>query len=71
MNTQLTALENELLNEIVGMYDENDNLCFTRELTNQEKGVMSSLVKKGLVYDSFESEKGEGYESHNYFPSDI
>ena len=71
MNTQLTTLENELLNEIVGNYDENDNLCFTRELTNQEKGVMSSLVKKGLVYDSFENETGEGYESHNYFPSNI
>ena len=71
MKNQLTTLENELLNEIVGNYDENDNLCFTRKLTKQEKGVMSSLVKKGLVYDSFESETGEGYESHNYFPSNI
>jgi len=64
----LTTLESTLLDEIIGMYDENDNLCFTRELTNQEKGVISSLVKKGLVYDSFEFEHGA---SHNFFPSEI
>lgn len=68
---QLTTLESALLNEIIGMYDEDDNICFTRQLTQQEKGVMSSLVKKGLVYDSFESETGDGYEKHNYFPSEI
>ena len=67
MTNKLTNLEIELLNEIIEMYDENDNLCFTRQLTNQEKGIMSSLVKKGLVYDSFEGI--DGY-SHNYFPSE-
>ena len=69
--TNLTNLETELLNEIIGMYDEDDNLCFTRQLTAQEKGVMSSLVKKGLVYDSFEGMPGDGYDKHNYFPSEI
>lgn len=68
MTTQLTNLENQLLNEIIKMYDEEDNLCFTRQLTQQEKGVISSLVKKGLVYDSFENMENE---SHNYFPSAI
>ena len=68
METKLTNLENELLNEIVKCYDENDNICFDRKLTQQEKGVMSSLVKKRLVYDSFEGETGKGYDSHNYFP---
>jgi hypothetical protein len=71
MNTQLTNLETALLNEIIEMYDEDCNTCFTRELTQSEKGVMSSLVKKGLVYDSFENESGNGYNKHNYFPSDI
>lgn len=69
--TNLTTLEKELLNEIIGMYDEDCNVCFTRQLTQQEKGIMSSLVKKGLVYDSFENETGDGYEKHNYFPSEI
>jgi len=68
MKKQLTQLETKLLNEIISMYDENDNLCFTRELTQIEKGVISSLVKKGLVYDSFEGESGKGYDKHNYFP---
>lgn len=76
MKKQLTKLENELLNEIIEMYDEDCNTCFTRQLTQQEKGVMSSLVKKGLVYDSFEGESnaghtGGGYDKHNYFPSEI
>ena len=65
----LTKLETELLNEIISMYDENCNTCFTRTLTQSEKGVISSLVKKELVYDSFEFETGKGYEKHNYFPT--
>jgi len=66
-----TQKERDLLNEVKAFYDENCNLCFTRELTNEEKGVMGSLVKKGLVYDSFENETGQGYQRHNYFPSKI
>ena len=65
MEKTLTNLENELLNEILSMYDEDDNICFDRQLTNQEKGVISSLIKKELIYDSFEGMQGE---NHNYFP---
>jgi len=77
MNTQkikLTNLETKLLNEIVSMYDEDCNMCFTRTLTQSEKGVISSLVKKGLVYDSFEFDKhlqNLSRVEHNYFPSEI
>ena len=66
-----TQKERDLLNEIKANYDENDNLCFTRQLTQEEKGVIGSLVKKGLIYDSFEFESGEGYDKHNYLPSEM
>lgn len=69
--TTLTQKETILLQEIIGMYDEDSNTCFTRQLTPEEKGVIGSLVKKGLVYNSFEGESGEGYDRHNFFPSDI
>jgi hypothetical protein len=65
MEKKLTNLESELLKEIIGLYNEDDNICFNRQLTNQEKGIISSLVKKELIYDSFEGM--EGY-NHNYFP---
>lgn len=70
MKQKLTQLEKQLLDEITRMYDENNNLCFTRKVTQQEKGVLSSLVKKGLIYDSFWDEHGQGYDIHNYFPSE-
>lgn len=54
----ITENENELLNEIieseidgVGMgYSEFDGFG----ISNEEKGTLSSLIKKGLVYNSFE-----------------
>ena len=60
---KITKLENELLNEImlgendgVGMgYGEYDGV----NASNQEKGVLGSLIKKGLVYDSQEDNVNE------------
>jgi hypothetical protein len=65
----LTALENEMLNEIVAFYDELDNICYQQKLTASQKGVIGSLIKKGLIYDSFDGMEGKGYES-NFFPSE-
>ena len=56
MEVKITKLENELLNDImkgendgIGMgYSEYDGLV----ISNEEKGVLGSLLKKGLVYDS-------------------
>jgi hypothetical protein len=62
----LTALENEMLNEIVAFYDEDDNICYQQKLTPSQKGVIGSLVKKGLIYDSY---NGVDEES-NFFPSE-
>jgi len=60
MTTQITKNENVLLQEIiecevdgVGMgYSEYDGFG----ITNEEKGTLSSLIKKGLVYDSFQDD---------------
>lgn len=67
LKSDLTKGEFDMLKTIVDLYDPVDNLCYSRELTPSEKGVIGSLVKRGLVYDSF---KGiEGYPS-NFFPSE-
>lgn len=70
LNATLTTLEIEMLSEIVSYYTFDDNICYQQPLTASQKGVIGSLVKKGLIYDSFISEEGEGYES-NFFPSDL
>ena len=54
---KITIKEQKMLNEImdcendgVGMgYSEYDGL----EISNEQKGVLSSLVKKGIVYNSY------------------
>ena len=69
LNETLTTLENQMLSEIVSSYTFDDNICYNQPLTTKEKGVIGSLVKKGLIYDSFISENAEGYDS-NFFPSD-
>jgi len=68
-NFDLTALEIEMLNVIVKCYDEDDNICYQAKLTPSQKGVIGSLVKKGLIYDSFEDMEGSGYDG-NFFPSE-
>jgi hypothetical protein len=70
LNETLTSLEIEMLSKIIESYDFDSNICYQKSLTSTEKGIVGSLVKKGLVYDSFESEEGQGYES-NFFPSDL
>lgn len=69
LNATLTNLEIEMLSEIVSSYTFDDNICYNQPLTAQQKGIIGSLVKKGLIYDSFISEDAEGYDS-NFFPSD-
>jgi hypothetical protein len=69
LHAKLTTSEIEMLSEIVGYYTFDDNVCYQQPLTSSQKGVLGSLIKKGLVYDSFISESGEGYES-NFFPCD-
>ena len=65
----LTELELNMLQQIVDCYDETDNICYDCKLTTQEKGIVGSLVKKGLVYDSrvdYDNKKSQS----NFFPID-
>ena len=68
IKNQLTDLEFSMLENIVGCYDMRDNMCYDCKLTATEKGVMGSLVKKGLVYDSFSNMPD--YPKGNFFPSE-
>jgi hypothetical protein len=66
----LTILEASMLQRIVGCYQFRDNICYQYKLTEQQKGIVGSLVKKELIYDSFEGMNDEGYEDANFFPSE-
>jgi len=63
-----------MLQRIVSEYDENNNLCYTSELTPTEKGLIGSLIKKGLVYDGFDDEYlkeiDSSYDRNNFFPTE-
>jgi len=67
MGIKITKLENKLLNSI--MLGENDGIGMGYSeyngegISNQEKGVLSSLIQKGLVYDS-----KEDYDEWDYEP---
>lgn len=64
----LTELESNMLNEVVSRYEFTDNICFRQKLSSQEKGIIGSLVKKGLIYDSIID--ADGHDEGNFFPSD-
>ena len=55
---KLTELEYELLQEIQEHEVDGINMGYSeydgKGISNQEKGVLSSLIQKGLVYDSYE-----------------
>lgn len=71
LKAELTANELELLTVIVNCYVLEDNRCYEfnqyTPMANSTKGILGSLVKKGLVFDSFEDDTEEEY---NYFPTD-
>jgi hypothetical protein len=54
---ELTTKELELLNEIKDSQHEEGHSEFTNEdvLDKKRAGVLSNLVQKGLVYDSYEN----------------
>jgi hypothetical protein len=72
LKSNLTELEFEMLESIVSYYSFDDNVCYQEKLTASQKGIIGSLVKKQLVYDSFNDMHNElGYENSNFFPSDL
>ena len=68
LKSKLTEKEFSTLKMIVNCYDKYDNICYDGKLTASEKGIFGSLVKKGLIYDSFEDMNNEDGNS-NFFPS--
>ena len=70
LKSKLTEKEFSTLEMIVNCYDKYDNICYDDKLTASEKGVFGSLVKKGLIYDSFiDMHDEDGYSNSNFFPS--
>jgi len=67
----LTELELRFLENVVATYisevEENgDVVCFTREMSSSEKGIVGSLVKKGMIYDM---SLISGHNKHNFYPT--
>ena len=54
LKSNLTNLEFDMLVSISKCYNFYNNRCYNEKLTSKEKGIVGSLVKKGLIYDSFE-----------------
>jgi len=53
-NQNLTELELLYLNEVANRQTEDNYSEYQDVGSNQEKGVLGSLIKKGLVYDAYE-----------------
>ena len=69
IKTQLTDLEFQSLTNVINDYDFQDIVCYTNRLTPSEKGVFGSLVKKGMIYDSYAGMGDDDYQEGNWFPS--
>ena len=70
LKSNLTELEFAMLVEISSCYNFYNNRCYNEKLTAKQKGIIGNLVKKGLVYDSFEfgfPEEKQG----NFYPEAI
>lgn len=70
LKLNLTELEFKMLVEIASCYNFYNNRCYNEKLTPKEKGIVGNLVKKGLIYDSFEfgfPEEKQG----NFYPEPI
>lgn len=60
--TQLTAKEIEILKDVAAMQVEDNFSEYTSIGSNSEKGILGSLVKKGIVFNGYEGyEKEMGY----------
>ena len=62
----LTELESKMLQTISEYYDSEDIVCYNSKLTSSEKGIIGSLIKKELIYDSNNGVDLNG----NFFPSE-
>lgn len=60
-NTNITQLEINVLRMVANSQIEDGFSEYDYVSSSQEKGILGSLVKKGLVYDARESESGDDF----------
>ncbi len=60
-NTTLTENEIKVLGMVSRSQIEDGYSEYTEVGSDSEKGILGSLVKKGLVYDAYETEAGSDY----------
>jgi len=66
----LTKTEFSFLETVVGRYNPLEIVCYQYRLTPSEKGIVGSLVKKGLIYDSYaQMVDDEIHTQGNWYPS--
>ena len=68
----LTANEYEALMLVVNEYSPTDIACYEKRLTPSQKGTFGSLVKKGLIFDSYAGWEHDDpdHQEGNWFPTD-
>ena len=78
MKTNLTELETELLTTLVEELYEDDFMTDfilgdegTRKLSPEQKGVLSSLIKKGLVSEPYYEKANFGQKMASIFPTEL
>jgi len=71
IKNQLTDKEFQSLTQILNAYDPKDVACYTERLTRSEKGIFGSLVKKKMIFDSYEGmgDDDDDHQEGNWFPS--
>lgn len=57
----LTPKELEILQDVAALQIEDNFSEYTSIATNSEKGLIGSLVKKGLIFNGYGGNEGEGY----------
>lgn len=60
MEKQLTAKEFTTIKKVANLQSQDNFSEFTDVKSNEEKGILSSLVKKGLVFNCY----GDGFDDH-------
>ena len=71
IKNELTDKELEMLLLVIEAYEPKDVSCYTKRLTASQKGIVGSLVKKEMLYDSYaDFDSIEIHSKGNWFPTE-
>lgn len=72
IKNELTEAEFSMLELIINEYNPQDVVCYDKRLTPSQKGIIGSLVKKNMVYDSYAGwgHDDPDHQEGNWYPSD-